>query len=107
MGATTKMKKNIRCYSLDELRRMKGFNHNEQEEMYKLFKEYNVEVFQPWYSKVTSGPTRRPGYYVTTNKGFDNYVKLHNTIAVLKGHTIAKVKYKEYKSEEPIKLTHI
>jgi len=106
MGVDDKMKK-TRCYSLDELRLMRGFTHNEQDEMYKLFKEYEVEVFRPWYSKVTSGPTRRPGYYVTTNKNFDKYVKLNNTIAILKGLPTAKVKYKEYKSENPIDLFHI
>ena len=100
MGATFKMK-NIRCYSLDEIRKMKGYSYSDQEQLYKLFKEYDLEVFQPWFSKVTSGPTRRPGMYVTTNKNFDNFIKLNNTIAVIKGNPIAKVKYKKYKNEEP------
>lgn len=100
MGAIVKMKKKIRCFSLQELVKMQGIKiiDPDKDNLLKVFEEYNVEVFQPYYSKITSGPTRRPGMYVTTNKEFDKWVKQQNLLAVLKGFPMAKVKYKEFTS---------
>jgi hypothetical protein len=97
MGTIKQMsKKKIRCFSVNEVMNMRGIKNKDLEMLANIFIEYDVHVFQPWYSKVTSGPTRRPGYYVTTNENFDRWISLNNTCAMVKGLPIAKVKYKEY-----------
>ena len=59
-------------------------------------------IFQPPYIKATSGPTKRPDYYVSTCKELDEYVGPYQTIARLKNTFVANSQYREYKTTEEI-----
>lgn len=90
------MKKKIRCYSVNEVMNMRGIKDRDLDKFAETLIEYEVHIFQPFHFKATSGPTRRPGYYITTNENFDRWIQLNNTVAQLKSLPIAKLKYKEY-----------
>jgi hypothetical protein len=83
--------KNISCYNYNSLLRMLGITKYsvEHEDFIKLITSYNCFIFQPPYVKITSGPTRRPDQYVSTNKLFDKYISNYQTLARLKDIPVA------------------
>ena len=92
MGAIVKMK--IRCYSLNEILNMRGLKSIDDFEQFLV--EYNIKIFQPPKSPGSGRARRQTAYYLTTNEEFDYWVRVNNTVAILKNIPIAKVKYKEY-----------
>jgi len=86
----------IRCYGLTEVLNMRGIKMNDVDDMASTFKEYQVHIFQPPTTPGSGRARRQIAYYVTTNEDFDRWIKLNNTLAILKELPIAKLKYKKY-----------
>jgi len=86
----------IRCYGLNELLNMRDVKTVIPDSLVETFVEYNVHCFQPPTTPGSGRGRRTRAFYVTTNEDFDRWVKLNNTIAMLKNLPIAKIKYKEY-----------
>jgi len=90
---------NVKCYNRDRVERLLGITTElEKLDFQKLLRENEVELFQPPYTKLTRGPTRRPFYYYLANPWLDNTIKQYNLIRILKEQHdfIVKPTYKQY-----------
>jgi hypothetical protein len=74
----------------------------EHEQFIKMLTGFGCFIFQPPYSKITSGPTRRPDQYVSTCKDLDQYIGKYQTVARLKDTFVANAQYKECKFDDNI-----
>ena len=95
----------VKCYKLVTVCDVFNFNdannHKEFTDFLDLIKKNGVKVFIPPFSKITSGPTRRPFTYLKTNKWFDDVISKQNMMNVLKNNgMIAKPTYKKYQDEK-------
>lgn len=84
---------------------MLGIRENsvEHSKFLKLLEENSVETFQPPYSKITTGPTRRPDRYLKSNRWLDKYIKDNNLVARLSDRIPVNPSYKNYE-ENVIRL---
>lgn len=95
----------VRCYNFKRVLYLLDFKTEEQITLFRKLLELNdCVVFQPPFSRITSGPTKRPDYYIKSNSWFENYIKGQNTFGVLKGKRVVTHAYKKYEPERPLTL---
>jgi hypothetical protein len=79
-------------------------NSTKHDEFLKMITSYNLFIFQPPYMKSTSGPTRRPEYYITTCRELDLYVQPYQTIARLKETFVANSQYRQCEITDEVQV---
>ena len=97
MGVIITMTEKVKCYNIKRITELlnKSTNPAASLKEYMKLREYS-ETFQPPYCRFTSGPVKRPEWYIRATPEVDAFMKGHNLWAVLRGIRPVKPGYKKY-----------